>query len=178
MNQLFSWIADIFKEARFWQVVAPWERAVRVRAGKHTVLWGPGLHFRIPYLDDVRLVNTRLRVASAPCQTLSTLDGKAVTVASLIGFRIVDPLKAMLRMADPESCCSSFVQTEVARYISARTSSAIHLNDLEEATLAGLERFGNGGFEFEFVRVVDYAVVKTFRLLQEQWRPHTGGTTL
>jgi hypothetical protein len=84
----------------------------------------------------------------------------------------------MLRLQNPEDCCSSFVQTEVAKFISTRKAADITLCELEEATTAGLATFGAGGFEFEFVRVVDYAVVRTFRLLQENWRPHTGGTTL
>lgn len=173
MSELFQWLANLLKGARFWAIVQPWEKAVRVRAGKHTAVWPAGLHLRIPYLDEVTIVNNRLRIAPVPCQTLSTRDGKAVTVAALIGFRITDPLSAMLALQAPEMSCAAFVQTAIAKHVVERTVAEINIGELERAVLAALVGFGGGGLNFDFVSVVDYAVVKTFRLLQEQWRPQT-----
>jgi regulator of protease activity HflC (stomatin/prohibitin superfamily) len=158
---------------RFWVVIQPWERAVRVRAGKHTATLCPGFHLRIPYLDEVTSYNNRLRVAAVPSQTLSTLDGKAVTVAGLIGFKIVDPLAVLLNLQSPESSCAAYAQTAIAKYIVGRHSKDIRIEDMQEAVMASIVGFGGGGLAYEFASIVDFAVVRTYRLLQESWRPQT-----
>lgn len=173
MNELFQWIVNLLKDARFWQIVLPWERAVRVRFGKWTVLWEPGIHLRVPFFDEVRVVNTRLLIAACPCQTVSTKDRIAVTVAALVAFRIVDPMEAIMRLRDPESCAASFAQAAMAQQIAGHDLSGITPETLEQAALEAVRKLG-AGFEFESVRIVDFAAVRTIRLLQEQWRPHTG----
>jgi regulator of protease activity HflC (stomatin/prohibitin superfamily) len=173
VNELVKWLTDLVRSARCWQVVQPWERGVRVRGGKQTTLWGPGIHFRIPLLDMVRVVNTRLRIAAVPCQTVSTSDRIAVTCAALVAFRIVDPLAAMLRLHNPESCAAAFVQSAIAAHVGRHSLAALTAAGIEEAALDAVRKLGDG-FVFETVSLVDFAAVRTLRLLQENWRPHTG----
>lgn len=173
MSSLFDWLSSLFRGVRFWVVIQPWERAVHVRLGKRERVLGPGVHLRIPLADEVTVVNTRLRIAPVPCQTISTLDGKAVTVGAVVGFRVVDPLKAMRALQAPERACAAYVQALIARHLSSRQWAEIAVPGLEADALAGLDGFGGGGLAYDFVRVVDFAAVRTFRLLQEQWRPST-----
>jgi regulator of protease activity HflC (stomatin/prohibitin superfamily) len=172
VSEFAKWIADFFKGVRCWVIVAPWEQAVRVRAGRWTRVLEAGVHPRIPVLDDVRVFNNRLRIASFPALTVTTKDGKTVTAAGLIGFRIVDPLRAMLAMREPETTCSGLAMGHAANYIAARRFDDIAVSDLEASTVAALPGQAPG-CAFDFVKFVDFAAVKTFRLLQEQWRPGT-----
>lgn len=175
MGEFFKWLAELIKGAKCWITVLPWELAVRVRAGKHTAQLGPGLHFRIPYLDDVRVVNTRLRVAPVPSHTLSTKDGKAVTVAGAVGFCINDPLAASTRFHYAESTCAVLAQKHMARYIVARTVAELNVPELEAEVVSVLTKECKGaGLAFEFMSVTDFAIVRTIRLMQESWRQHTG----
>jgi len=174
VNQLFQWLADLFQGARIWTTVLPWERGLRVRLGRWTRLLEPGLHWRIPFLDVVRLINSRLRIASIPCVTVTTQDGKTVTAAGAVGFRITDPYKALLTIQNPEDAAAALAQAGFAAYLIVRKADALSVEEMEREVLGVLASSGLDGLEFEFVKVVDFAIVRTIRLLQEQWRPNTG----
>ena len=42
MNQILDLIREFFRLFQWWVIIAPWEQAVRVRAGKHLTLLQPG----------------------------------------------------------------------------------------------------------------------------------------
>src|SRR5687768_9571068 len=101
MTGFWQALIDFIRGLKWWTVVNPWERAVRVRAGKWTKVLECGWHWRIPFFDTIWLVNSRLRFAPFPCTTISTVDGKTVTAAGTVGFRIVDPLLAKMTWHQP-----------------------------------------------------------------------------
>lgn len=169
VNNLFQWIANFLGEMRWWVIILPWETAIRIRLGKDVTPWGPGWHVRIPFVDEVRMANTRLRIGSVPPQTLTTVDGKTITVASMVAFRIDDLEAALLTLQQPEVMAAAFAQAAVAEYIQARNVRDIDVGALEEASRKSLDRFAKDrGLAIEWVRIVDFAVVKTYRLLQDQ----------
>lgn len=174
MNELVKWIVSLLSDLRPWEIVLPWQRAVRVRFGKWTRIWEPGFHFRLPIFDAVKPVNTRLRIACVPSQTITTKDGKTLTVAANLGFRISDPLRAMLRLQAPESTCAALVQAEFTRLITPCVLADIQASEIEAASLEALKAAYGDAIAFDFVHVVDFAAVKTLRLLNESWRPNTG----
>ena len=170
MNEFFAWLSRLFQGIRPYVIVLPWERAVRVRCGKWTKVTGPGLRFRLPYFDDYVIVNTRLRIIPTSAQTISTRDGKPVTIVAYVGFRIIDPMRAMMRLQNPDASCAAFAATVVSRYITEHDAAAIRIAEMERALVQALTEFSREGFEFEFVSVVDYVIVRTYRLLSEQGR--------
>lgn len=174
MTEVLQWLMGLVRGARCWVVVQPWERAVRVRLGKHPRLLEPGLHPRIPYADEVTVVNTRLRVAAVATQTVTTRDGKALTIGGNVGFRIAQPLEALNALQSPESTVAALAQREASTFISQREWADLAGPLVERAVLDALRAFAVGkGITFDFVSCVDFAVVRTYRLLQEEWRPGT-----
>lgn len=165
MNPFFQWLMGIIQGLRPFVIVLPWEQAVRVRLGSRVRLIGPGLHLKLPWLDVVTLFNSRLRVALST-QTLTTEDGHILTIALLIGFRIVDPLTAMLRMQQPETTCGSLAASAAAGFVQSKTKVALACVELERHVMSSLSTDGMG-VEFDFVRVRDFAYAKAYRFLQE-----------
>ncbi len=165
-----EWLRSIFLGMKFWFTVMPWEKGVRVRLGKNTALKEPGVHLRIPWADEVVIVNTRLRVTASSSMTVTSSDGKAVTTAVLVGFRIVAPLDAMMAFKDPEVTCMAIVQTAVTKYVARHGAAEIKMDALEAEALKHLEQFSKG-IEFAFVQVTEFAIVRTYRILQDSWKP-------
>lgn len=173
ISGFFGWLSNILSGAKFWFIVLPWEKAVRVRFGKNSKVIEPGFHFRIPYGDHIVIINTRLRLSSSQSITVTSKDGKTVTMAVLVGFRITEPLKAMQALQQPESTCAAIVQGCAARAIADRNCSETAIEILREEILARLKEFTLGAIEFDTVEIVEYAVVKTYRLLQDSYKPVT-----
>lgn len=165
MNEFLNWFVRLFAEFKILTVVLPWERAARVRFGSRVTVWGPGWHFRIPFADEVVLLNTRLRVADTGSQTLTTSDGHTLTVGLSMGFRIDDPVKAMLRMHHPESSCAAIAASCVAGLASTSTRDALTVIAIESHVRDALA--AETTYEFDFVRVRDFAYAPAVRLLNE-----------
>lgn len=165
MSTFFSWIIDFVKQFTFLAIVFPWERGVRVRLGNRVKLWEPGWHVRLPFVDSVQLTNTRLRISGAGPHTISTKDGKILTLSMAVGFSITDPLAAMMRMNHPEISVASLASSISTKIVAGSLSTDLECAAIEEHVLAGL--VNEPGYEFEFVRVTDFAFARTFRLLSE-----------
>lgn len=104
MTEFFNWLLGLFKQFRIFVVVLPWEVVIRCRMGKHVKSWGPGWHFRIPFVDTLQVVNTRLRVRISPNQTLTTKDGQPLSVAFTCWEQVADHDRDTERpQADPFS---------------------------------------------------------------------------
>lgn len=173
MTGLFEWLTKILQGVKLWVVVRPWERCVRVRMGKHAVVLGPGIHLRLPLVDEAMLFNNRLRIASFPNQTLTTIDGRTVSIAGNVGFRIDDPLRAMNALQQPEYSCAALVQTSAASYVTARAFADLDPCELQHVAKDDLSRVADG-IAIEYVAITDFAPVsRTFRLLGDEWRPST-----
>lgn len=173
MNGILQWLTNMVQQVKWWAVVNPWERAIRVRLGKHARLLDCGWHLRIPIIDTVTIFNNRLRISTFPGQTLGTTDGRTITVAGNVGFRIDDPLEAMRSLQQPEYSCAALVQTTVANYVTSRSFAELIKGELEGEAKAELERLASG-LAIEYVSLTDFAVInRTFRILGDEWRPNT-----
>lgn len=167
MSEFFTWLMNFIRQFKFLAIVLPWERAIRVRLGNRVLVWEPGWHIRLPFIDDVQVLNTRLRMADGGAQTLTTSDGHALTVSVTIGFSIVDPERAMLRMHHPEVSCGCLASSVVAELVSATSRAELRPAAIEAHVLEKL--CAEAGYNFEFVRVTDFAFARTYRLLNDNW---------
>jgi regulator of protease activity HflC (stomatin/prohibitin superfamily) len=158
VNAVLEALGKFFSSWKPWVVVAPWERGVRVRLGKTASQLEPGIHVRIPVLDRVLLVNTRLRVTtSAPVTTRGEGNRVRVTQA-IIGFSITNPLRALERYNRPESALAGLVQAEMSR--------GTHAEQCQDAVS---EQTRESGVAIEFIRYTDNVEVRAYRLLQASW---------
>ncbi len=156
MQEFLAWLSRILDSWKFWIVIAPWEIGVRIRLGKNAVSLKPGLHWRIPFLDAITLVNTRLRLDATPPVTIPS-DKKNHTryISGMVGYFVSDPLKAMLHFGRPDSAIVCKAQSEIAKM----GDEAAVLNELR--TYFGPE----SGITIDFVKFVENVEVRTYRLI-------------
>ena len=65
------------------------ERAVLLRFSKvHNSDVAPGLHFKLPFVDDVRIFDGRVLTVDAPAERFLTLEKKALIVDSFAKYRV------------------------------------------------------------------------------------------
>ena len=89
------------------QVADQWDRAIILRLGQFRALKGPGLFFIIPVFDaipywiDIRVITTGFKAE----KTL-TKDTVPVDVDAVLFWKVIDPKKAALDVADYLSAIS------------------------------------------------------------------------
>lgn len=94
------------------QVADQWSRAVVLRLGKFHALRGPGLFSIIPIVDNIPYwIDTRVLTSSFKAEKTLTKDTVPVDVDAVLFWKIVDPKKAALDVADYQSAISWASQT-------------------------------------------------------------------
>jgi regulator of protease activity HflC (stomatin/prohibitin superfamily) len=94
------------------RVADQWERVVILRLGKFRSLKGPGLFFIIPFIDAIPYwIDTRVITASFKAEKTLTKDTVPVDVDAVLFWKVVDPKKAALDVADYQSAISWASQT-------------------------------------------------------------------
>jgi len=92
-------------------VLNEYERAVVFTLGRFTGIKGPGLVLIFPMVQRMRKVHLRVIVLSVPKQDVITRDNVSVKVNAVVYFRIVDPGKAIIQVANAFDATSQVAQT-------------------------------------------------------------------
>ncbi len=94
------------------QVADQWSKAVVLRLGKFHSLRGPGLFLIIPLIDTIPYwIDIRVLTSSFKAEKTLTKDTVPVDVDAVLFWKIVDPKKAALDVADYQSAISWASQT-------------------------------------------------------------------
>ena len=98
--------------SRSVQIAAPWDKAVVLRLGRFRALRGPGVFFVIPVIDTIPYwIDTRVITTSFKAEKTLTKDTVPVDVDAVLFWKVVDPQKAALAVADYASAISWASQT-------------------------------------------------------------------
>ena len=94
------------------KVADQWERAVILRLGKFRSLKGPGLFFILPVIDAIPYwIDTRVITTSFKAEKTLTKDTVPVDVDAVLFWKVLDPKKAALDVADYQTAISWASQT-------------------------------------------------------------------
>jgi len=93
------------------KILKEYERGVIFFLGRFQSVKGPGLIILIPGLQKMTRVDLRVIVMDVPTQDVISRDNVSVKVNAVIYFRIVDPEKAVIRVANAFEATSQLSQT-------------------------------------------------------------------
>ncbi len=93
------------------RVLNEYERAVMFTLGRFTGIRGPGLILLWPVIQRMNKVDLRVIVLNVPKQDIITHDNVSVKVNAVVYFRIVDPSKAIIQVANAWDATSQVAQT-------------------------------------------------------------------
>jgi regulator of protease activity HflC (stomatin/prohibitin superfamily) len=94
------------------RVADQWDKAVILRLGKFHSLKGPGLFAIIPIIDAIPYwIDTRVITSGFKAEKTLTKDTVPVDVDAVLFWKVVDPKKAALGVADYQSAISWASQT-------------------------------------------------------------------
>ncbi len=93
------------------KILKEYERGVIFFLGRFQIVKGPGLIILIPGLQRMTKVDLRVIVLDVPTQDVISRDNVSVKVNAVVYFRIVDPEKAIIRVANVFEATSQLSQT-------------------------------------------------------------------
>src|SRR5690606_26676949 len=93
------------------RIMNEYERGVIFTLGRYTGTKGPGLILVIPWVQRAVTVDLRVIVLDVPPQDVISRDNVSVKVNAVIYFRIMDPERAVIQVANPFEATSQLAQT-------------------------------------------------------------------
>ena len=93
------------------KVMREYERAVVFTLGRFSGVKGPGLMLLIPIVQQMVRIDLRTIVHDVPSQDVISRDNVSVKVNAVVYFRVVDPDKAVIQVADYFAATSQLAQT-------------------------------------------------------------------
>jgi len=93
------------------KIMREYERAVVFTLGRFTGVKGPGLILLIPFVQQMVKVDLRTRVDDVPPQDVISHDNVSVSVTAVIYYKIVDPERAIIQVANFNQATSQLAQT-------------------------------------------------------------------
>lgn len=164
-----QFLEKITQVVKFIIVIAPWEQGLRVRLGKHVKLLEAGIHLRIPFVDRVYCQPIRRRLCVIPAQTVTTDDGRAVTLSGALGYRIINLRTLYDNLHDAQDTLETMAASCAASYIFGHSLEDLKPEEIEDhvSKSLGLDRFGLGDTEF---KLCNFAAVRTFRFISGGFR--------
>lgn len=102
-------IAALFVSA--FRILREYERGVVFQLGRFWSVKGPGLVIIIPGIQQMVKVDLRTIVFDVPSQDVISRDNVSVKVNAVLYFRVIDPQRAIIQVADYFSATSQLAQT-------------------------------------------------------------------
>ena len=94
------------------KIADPWDRSVVLRLGHFHALKGPGLFLIVPILDTIPYwIDTRVITTAFKAEKTLTKDTVPVDVDAVLFWKVMDPKRAALEVADYLSAISWAAQT-------------------------------------------------------------------
>ncbi|GAB5373161.1 hypothetical protein AAMO2058_001726600 [Amorphochlora amoebiformis] len=98
----------------FWciTILREYERAVHFRLGKiNGAAKGPGIFFFLPFVDEYKKVDLRIKSLDVPPQEMITKDSVTTTVNAVVFIRVTNPNLVVLQVDDYMKATSLLAQT-------------------------------------------------------------------
>ena len=102
------------------KILREYERGVVFTLGRFTGVKGPGLILLIPFVQQMVRVDLRTRVEDVPPQDVISHDNVSVKVNAVLYFRIVDPERAIVQVANFLQATSQLAQTTLRSVLGKR----------------------------------------------------------
>src|SRR5437588_7585522 len=93
------------------KILKEYERGVIFRLGRLVDSRGPGIVYVIPFIERMQKVELRTVTMDIPPQDVITRDNVSVKVSAVLYFRVIDPNRAVVEVADYLFATSQLAQT-------------------------------------------------------------------
>jgi regulator of protease activity HflC (stomatin/prohibitin superfamily) len=100
-----------------FRIAQEYERAIVFRLGRYQATKGPGLYWIIPFIERQQTIDIRTRTVDLEQQETITKDSVTIKVNAVLWFRVNDPKKAVIFVANYGQAVYQFSVTALRNII-------------------------------------------------------------
>jgi regulator of protease activity HflC (stomatin/prohibitin superfamily) len=167
-DRLIDLISNWLEKIVPFFIVMEYEEAVVLRFGKFYKVAKPGLHFRIPIVDEFMTNHVVVTTLSLPPQSLYTKDKQNIVVKGVIKYRIADVQTFLLEVYDAQDALSDMTQSIIKNVVMDKSLEECIDTEIDNllSKKARVEA-KKWGVEIQQVTLTDLAPIRSFRLIND-----------
>jgi regulator of protease activity HflC (stomatin/prohibitin superfamily) len=167
-DRLIDLISEWVEKIIPFFIVMEYEEAVVLRFGKFYKVAKPGLHFRIPIVDEFMTNHVVVTTLSLPPQSLYTKDKQNIVVKGVIKYRIADVQTFLLEVYDAQDALSDMTQSIIKNVVMDKSLEECIDTEIDNllSKKARVEA-KKWGVEIQQVTLTDLAPIRSFRLIND-----------
>ncbi|GAB4093447.1 slipin family protein [Flaviaesturariibacter terrae] len=100
-----------------FRIAQEYQRAIVFRLGRFQATKGPGLYWIIPFIERQQTIDIRTRTVDLEQQETITKDSVTIKVNAVLWFRVNDPQKAVINVANYTQAVYQFAVTALRNII-------------------------------------------------------------
>ena len=149
-------------------IIRDYEQAVLLRFGKFNQVLLPGIHFKIPFFDEVIDQHVVITTLSLDAQSLYTKDKQNIVVKGLIKYRIADVKIFLLEVWDAQDALSDMSASIIKNVIMSMTLDECTDSEIDNLLTKKVRvEAKKWGVEVQQVTLTDLAPIRSFRLIND-----------
>ncbi len=153
------------------RLAAQWEKGVVFRVGKFSSIKGPGLFMIIPLLDQVKMIDTRVRAIDIPAQQVITRDNVPVEINGVLFYKVDHAGDAIIKVQDYRYAISQYAQTSLRDVIGQMTLDQllVEREAIGKAIEGNVEKDTEGwGLEVTGIRIQDVVMPEDLKKMMSR----------
>lgn len=99
------------------RIAQEYQRAIVFRLGRFMTIKGPGLYYIIPFIERQQTIDIRTKTVDLERQETITKDSVTIKVNAVLWFRVTDPAKAIIQVANYNQAVYQFSVTALRNII-------------------------------------------------------------
>ena len=135
-DRIFDFIESVWEWLIPWVILDPYEEGVVIRLGNFNRVIGPGIHWMWPVGIEACKYETVVRQTSyLDVQSLTSKDGKPVTISAILVYIIDDIRKFLLDIDDGETDLQNMCYGVIGDCVEDTNWIKIKINDFNNRVL-------------------------------------------
>ena len=148
-------------------IIEEWNAGVHLRYGKWIKTLYAGIHFKIPFFDNIIECPVITQSVNLPSQTLTTLDEQSIVLKAIIRYKVNNVRTYLLGVMHANDVLIDTTQGIIRDVVEmTKWDNLIDVNT--QITNEVKEYVVRWGIEVEAVTITDLGLVKSFRIFGDE----------
>jgi regulator of protease activity HflC (stomatin/prohibitin superfamily) len=148
-------------------IIEEWNSGVHLRYGRYINTLNSGVHFKIPFFDNIIECPVITQSVNLPSQTLTTLDDESIVLKAIIRYKVSNVRIYLLGVMHANDVLIDTTQGMIRDVVELTTwEDLVDVNS--KITQEVKEYVVRWGIEVEAVTITDLGLVKSFRIFGDE----------
>lgn len=168
LDKLWELLQHIWESINPFFIIPEYAQGLLLRFGKYKKVCEPGIHIKIPFVDELIQQHTVVTTISLSAQSLYTMDKVNIVVRGMVKYRISDIKVFLLEVFDAVDAVSDISQGIIKQVVMSKTSEECMDNELDNTiTKKCRAEIKKMGVEVIQVTLTDIAPIRSYRLIND-----------